>query len=93
MPIQPGVSQVPIFACEDAGISASRRWGCCKISADVASALSIPLDRLHNGDIFQVRICVTQADVNVLYNPGYVEFLGKCEIFIVEGLASGSQLV
>ena len=99
MPIQPRVSQVPIYvigappARDEAGISDSRRWGCCRISADVASALDIPLDRLKNGDIFQVRICVTQADVNLLYNPGYVEFVGKSDSFVVEGLASGSHRV
>lgn len=102
MPNNQKVSQIPIHAVgesaarqrgENVEISASRRWGCCRISADVADALDIPLDRLHNGDIFQVRICVTEADVNVLYNPGYVEFLGKSDSFVIEGLASGSHRV
>ncbi len=102
MPDDQRVSQVPIhtisapparLTCEEADISPSRRWGCCRISADVASALDIPLDRLRNGDIFQIRICVTQADVNVLYNPGYVEFLGKSDSFVIEGLAGGSHRV
>ncbi len=72
----------------------AERWERCRISADVASALGIPADRLTGGEsTYRVRIGVTQADVNVLFNPGYVEFLGKSESFVVDGIASGSQRV
>ena len=99
----PRISQIPIYAisaplarhaCGDAETSPESRWHCCKISADIASALNIPLDDLNGGSrVYRVRICVTQADVNVLYNPGYLDFLGKSESFVVDGLAAGSQRV
>ena len=77
---------------DTAELSPTDRWERCRISADIASALDIPADGLRSGE-YQVRIGVTQADVNVLFNPGYLEFLGKSESFVVGGVASGSQRV
>lgn len=98
-----GISQVPIHAISaplvrHAGVafdvSPAKRWDCCRISADVAQALHIPHDGLNIGRrVYQVRICVTQADVNVLYNPGYIDFLGKSDSFVVERIVGGSQRV
>ena len=90
---EPAITQVPIHARAAAELSPEHRWECCRISADVASALGVPLDHLRAGRAYRVRVCVTPADVNVLYNPTYVEFVGKSESFVVEGLAEGSQRV
>ncbi len=90
---EPAISRIPIYARDAAESSPERRWECCRISADLASALDIPLDRLRAGRVYQVRVSVTSADVNMLYNPGYVEFLDKSESFIVEGLTRGSQRI
>ncbi len=88
------VSQVPIHARDAVEMSSAKRTGCCRISPDVASELDIPLDRLASGyGFYRVQICVTEGDVNVLYNPGYVEFLGKSESFVVDGIAGGSHRV
>ncbi len=77
-----------------AELSSAERWNCCRISADVAAALGIPVDDLEAGEgSYQVRISVTEADVNVLFNPGYLEFLGKSDCFVACGLASGSHRV
>ena len=99
----PSISQVPIYAVsapparhagDEAEASPARRWDRCRISADIASALNLPVEAVRGGSpVFQVRICVTEADVNVLYNPGYLDFLGRSERFVVEGLAAGSQRV
>lgn len=102
------VSQVPIFtppssqrsANESSGpidlidVTAEERWHSCRISADVAIALGISVDDLtHGKGTYMVRISVTEADVNVLFNPGYLEFLGKSDSFVVSGLTSGSHRV
>ncbi len=88
------VSQVPIHARDAAEVSLARRWECCRISLDVARELNIPLGRdAVDGGFYRVRICVTDADVNLLFNPSYVEYLGKCESFVVEGLTGGSHRV
>ena len=99
------ISQIPIFAIghavagptavdtnDTAELSPADRWERCRISADIASALDIPADGLRSGE-YQVRVGVTEADVNVLFNPGYLEYLGKSESFVVGGVASGSQRV
>ena len=102
MPTHTKVSQVPIFPigasqappADEGKVSPTRRWQSCKISADIATALGIPVEGLRNGEgTHQVRIGVTEADVNVLFNPGYLEFLGKSECFVVDGIATGSQRV
>ncbi len=95
------VSRVPIFTAPRARhtgaaaeLPAEERWQSCRISADVATALGIPAaDLSHGAETYQVRISVTEADVNVLFNPGYLEFLGKSDSFVVSGLANGSHRV
>ncbi len=92
------VSQVPIFTADAAGaaadLSPDERWHGCRISADIAAALEIPAEDLRRGACdHQVRISVTEADVNVLFNPGYLEFLGVSDTFVVRGIAGGQQRV
>ncbi len=87
------VSQVPIHARKAAEVPPGKRWRGCRISADVAGELGIPLARLIHSGTYEVRIGVTDDDVNLLFNPAYVEYLGKSESFVVEGVASGSHRV
>ncbi len=102
------VSQVPIFTApasrrvqgassegsDAAEVSPAERWQSCRISADVATALGIPVADLESDKrAYGVRISVTEADINVLFNPGYVEFLGKSDRFVVSGLTNGSHRV
>ncbi len=90
----PGRSDVTEVSTDAAQVSPEERWQGCRISADVAVALGIPADDLASGKGgYRVRISVTEADVNVLFNPGYVEFLGKSDSFVVDGLTSGSHRV
>ncbi len=87
----PRVSQVPIYAMN--AEAAGQRRDRCRISADVAVDLGIPLDRMVNGRACQVRIGVTDADVNLLFSPAYVDYVGKSASLVVEGMASGSHRV
>ncbi len=62
------VAQVPIHTTSSPDPSPVEQRRHCKVSADVADSLGASLDLLAGGRV-RIRVSVTRADVNVLFNP------------------------
>lgn len=85
------IGQVPVFFVAAAGKpSAIDRREHCKITADVASRLGIPL---HLTAPHQVRIGVTGEDVAASTHGSYAERLGASANFTVDEIVAGGNRV
>lgn len=86
------IGQVPIYPIPTADPSPTERREHCKVSADVADELGVSLELLAGGRV-RILLSVTRRDVNVLFNPGYVDFLGQAASFTVDEIVAGSHRV
>ena len=86
------IGQVPIYTIPSGDPSPTERSQHCKVSADVADSLGVSLDLLAGGRVW-VLLSVTRDDVNVLFNPGNVDFLGRTATFVIDEIVGGSHRV
>ncbi len=77
----------PVFFVATTGSPTSTvRREHCKITADIANQLGIPVNL---PDPSQVRIGITQEDVDASSNPAYEDFAGSSASFTVEEIIAG----